>query len=101
MAPQPHLHWKTFEELESSLREFQRIYIAQPAQHRALRDIVIRAKDRARFASRNQKVAPEKRAQKEEMVEWMLVWLDDPSMFSSWVKLRRAAMDRQCTANAP
>ena len=35
--------------------------------------------------------AAEKRAQKEEMVQWMLVWLENPAIFPQWVKLRRAA----------
>ena len=83
------VRWKTLDDLEESLREFQRLYAEDPARRRELRDLVIRAKDRARYASRNPKGAPEKRAEKSEMVEWMLVWLGDPSMFSDWVTLRR------------
>lgn len=26
---------------------------------------------------------------KAEMVEWMLVWLDDPAMFPAWASVRR------------
>jgi len=89
MAPTPHLSWKTLDELEASLREFQRMYAEEPLRRRALRDVVIRTKDRARHASRNPKVSPEKRAEKEEMVQWMLVWLDDPSLCGDWVTLRR------------
>lgn len=85
----PRVQWKTLDELEASLGEFQRMYAEYPAQQRELRRIVIKTKDRARFASRNLKVSPEKRAAKEEMVRWMLVWLDDPSMFADWVALRR------------
>jgi len=95
MAPQPHLHWKNLDELESSLREFQRMYAADPAQRRALREKVIETKDRARFASHNPKVAPDKRAQKAEMVRWMLVWLDDPELFPTWVSLRRQSIARE------
>jgi len=89
MQPAPQIAWKTLDELAASLREFQRLYAEEPAGRRALRDVVIRTKDRARYASKNPKVAAEKRATKEEMVQWMLVWLDDPSMFSDWVMLRR------------
>ena len=84
------VRWKTLDELEASLRELQQLYAEQPAQRRELRDAVIGAKDRARFASRNPKVSAEKRSIKEEMVQWMLVWLDDPAMFGDWVTLRRA-----------
>jgi hypothetical protein len=92
MEAAPHVRWKTLDELEASLREFQRIYDEEPVRRRELRDVVIRTKDRARFASRNPKVSAEKRAAKDEMVQWMLVWLDDPSMFGDWVTLRRAQL---------
>ena len=92
MNAPPRILWKTLDELEASLREFQRMYAASedaPVLRLELRDIVIKAKDRARFAARNPKVSAEKRAAKHEMVQWMLVWLDDPSMFGDWVTLRR------------
>jgi hypothetical protein len=96
MDSPPQIHWKTLDELEASLRDFQRMYEQQPPRRRELWDIVIQAKDRARFASRNPKVAPEKRAAKEEMVQWMLVWLDDPAMFTDWVTLRRGQLRGAC-----
>src|ERR1700720_905241 len=91
------LRWKTLDELEASLRDFERLYEAAldvPGRRSELRAQVIKAKDRARFASRNPKVSAEKRAAKAEMVQWMLVWLDDPSMFGDWVTLRRGQLDR-------
>jgi hypothetical protein len=90
MDPAPRIQWKTFDQLEASLREYQRLYAEEPPRRRELRDVVIRTKDRVRYASRNPKVAADKRAIKEEMVQWMLVWLDDPAMFTAWVQLRRA-----------
>jgi hypothetical protein len=93
MERAPRIQWKTLDELEASLREIERQYAAEPARRCELRDIVIRTKDRARFASRNPKVSAEKRNVKEEMVRWMLVWLDDPSMFGDWVALRRAQLE--------
>jgi hypothetical protein len=92
MAPAPKVAWKTLDELEASLCEFARLYKQDAARRRDLRQAVIKAKDRARFASRNPKAAAEKRAAKEEMVRWMLVWLDDPAMFEDWVKLRRGKL---------
>lgn len=89
MEAKPRVQWKSFDQLEASLCEFQRLYADCPDLRRELRDIVIRTKDRARYASRNPKVAAEKRAIKVEMVEWMLVWLGDPAMFEDWVRLRR------------
>jgi hypothetical protein len=93
MAPKLQIRMKTFDELESGLRRFQQIYVAEPARRRELRDLVIKAKDRARFASRNPKATADKRARKAEMVQWMLVWLDDPSMFGDWAALRRIQME--------
>jgi len=89
----PRLTWKTLDELDAALREFARLYTVEPVRRRALRDVVIKTKDRARYASRNAKVTEEKRAEKAEMVQWMLVWLDDPSNFADWVTLRRDRMN--------
>ena len=41
--------------------------------------------------SRNPKVDREKRKQKEDMVEWMLVWLENPEVFPAWVEARKKA----------
>ena len=53
---------------------------------------VIGAKDRAKFLAANPKTAPEKRAQKEEMAQWMLVWLENPEVFPAWVEVRKRAL---------
>ena len=50
---------------------------------------VIAAKDRARFLARGSKLAPEKRETKEEMAQWMLVWLENPEVFPAWVEARK------------
>ena len=88
----------SFEELEASLRDMHTEYeraIAAGDRTRATacRRAVIQAKDRARLISRNPKVDAEKRRQKEEMVEWMLVWLENPGVFSTWAALKRRALD--------
>ena len=88
----PRVEWKTFDQLEASLRALQQLYTDSHDSRSELRKAVIRAKDRARFAARNPKVAPEKRAEKEEMVRWMLVWLENPLIFTDWIVLRRARL---------
>jgi hypothetical protein len=95
---------KSFDELESSLIAMEREYARSMAEGeavraRACRRVVIDAKDRARLVSRNTKVDPAKRAEKAEMVEWMLVWLENPQIFASWVELRKRA--RNATLPAP
>ena len=87
----------SFEDLEASLLEMEKEYSKSLANNdrkraTACRRAVIQAKDRARLISRNQKVAAEKRRQKAEMVEWMLVWLENPGIFESWVALRKQSL---------
>ena len=84
----------SFEELETSLLEIEREYAramenGDMTRAKLCRRVVIQAKDRARLVSRSKKVDPEKRRQKQEMVEWMLVWLENPGIFESWVRLRK------------
>jgi hypothetical protein len=79
----------TIEDLDASLRQFSEVYASQPHLRRYCRDQVIAAKNRARFASRNDRVEPDKRRMKAEMVEWLLVWLGDPALFPAWASIRR------------
>jgi hypothetical protein len=78
----------TLDELEQSLREFSEIYAMRVDLRRYCRDQVIAAKDRAKWSSRSEKADEEKRRLKSEMADWMLVWLDDPAMFPTWVSAR-------------
>jgi hypothetical protein len=87
--PYRGIETKTLAGLEDSLAAMAELYLQDGAIRKTCRATVIAAKDRTRFASRNQKVDPEKRALKAEMVDWMLVWLGDPDMFSSWVTIRK------------
>jgi hypothetical protein len=76
----------TLEELEASLIELEQVYHqGSPELQRYCRRVVIEAKDHARLASRH----PRHRALKEEMVRWMLVWLENPEVFETWARLRR------------
>lgn len=77
----------TLEELEESLRGMLRVYqqaldSGDKESARYCRRQVIAAKDRAKFLAK-------KHPAKQEMVEWMLVWLGDPGMFPPWVEARR------------
>ena len=86
----------TLEELEKSLVELQHVYAeAMEAGNRDraryCRRQVIAAKDRARFLARNPRTPAAKKAQKEEMAQWMLVWLENPEVFPTWVDARKRA----------
>lgn len=71
----------SFNDLRDSLLELSRVYAERSDLQRYCRDQVIAAKDRARWTSGKKPIMT-------EMVEWMLVWLDDPSMFPQWVEIR-------------
>ena len=87
----------TFDELEQSLRELGRVFADATStgdreRARYARRQVIAAKDRARFLADNPRTAPDKQGQKQEMVQWMLVWLDNPLVFPAWVDARKRAL---------
>ena len=92
-APWKGVAQHSLDELERSLRELTDVYQARPDLHRSCRQVVIEAKDRARWLSRSARIDEEKRRVKAEMTEWMLVWLGDPAVFPSWVALRRVKME--------
>jgi hypothetical protein len=80
-----------FEDLERTLVALAREYDTSDAMHRrALRNIVIGAKDRARFSAERSK-DDAKKAIKEEMLLWMRTWLENPALFAAWVALRKKA----------
>jgi hypothetical protein len=94
-APYGGVRQRSFEELAASLAEMGRAYQEALERNRIdkahlCRMTVIEAKDHARLASKNPRVAEDKRRQKAEMVEWMLVWLENPPIFPLWSKLRMA-----------
>ena len=44
---------------------------------------------RAEMIARNHKVEPEKRAEKEEIMQWFKVWLETPDAFFDWLEVRK------------
>ena len=84
----------TFAELEESLGEMLAVYRAADRERaRYCRRQVIAAKDRAKFLAGNVRTPPEKCAEKEEMAQWMLVWLENPEVFPAWVEARKRARE--------
>ena len=84
----------TFEELEQSLVAMEKVYReAMAAGNRELarycRRQVIQAKDHARLAARSGKATADRKRLKEEMVQWMLVWLENPGVFEAWAGIRK------------
>ncbi len=84
----------SFAELERTLEAIGREYAGAVAagnapRAQACRRAVITAKDHARFALR--KLTGAAREAKEEMALWMLTWLENPGVFSTWLALRKKA----------
>lgn len=76
----------TPENLERTLLQLENQYSAGDREiKRACRALVIRAKDHARFALA-------KKPEKEEMILWMMTWLENPSAFPLWLDLRKRAL---------
>jgi hypothetical protein len=78
--------------LERTLVALQHDYDSADAEERRkCRALVITAKDHARWALRREGIEPARKAIKEEMLLWMLTWLENPALFSSWVAIRKRA----------
>ena len=95
--PYAGIRQHTFEELEQSLVDVLEVYrAALSAGHRDraryCRRQVIAAKDRAKWTAITPRTNPEKRTQKEEMAQWMLVWLENPEVFPAWVDARKKSV---------
>ena len=91
-APWCGVNAHSFDQLEACLCGLSRVYAERAELQHYCRHQVIAAKDRARWISKSVNVDAGRRAMKAEMVEWMLVWLDDPALFPAWVGLRRPNM---------
>lgn len=73
----------SLENLEHTLGRLVVEYEAgDAATKRACRQLVIRAKDHARYTLA-------KRPEKGEMVLWMITWLENPAAFAVWLGLRK------------
>ncbi len=89
--PYAGIRQHTLEELEAPLREMLEVYRESNAagereRARYCRRQVIAAKDRAKFLV-------QRNPGKEEMVQWMLVWLENPEIFPAWVEARRTQLN--------
>jgi hypothetical protein len=82
------------DELETSLLALLNEYDeceGDPSKRVAIRALIITAKDHARWATKRAREASKEEAvsNKEEMVLWMITWLENPPVFRQWIRLRR------------
>jgi hypothetical protein len=83
-------------ELARTLTALQAEYVAahdDGARRHRIRSLVIESKTHAQFAAR-------RKPEKQEMVQWMLVWLENPSLFDTWAKLRLRSIVESETGGA-
>ncbi|MEO6587900.1 MAG: hypothetical protein ABIP06_01115 [Pyrinomonadaceae bacterium] len=60
---------------------------------RLVRDVGQKGKQRAQMIAGNERVEQQKRAEKNEIAEWFILWLQSPEIFENWVQLRRNSKD--------
>jgi hypothetical protein len=92
------LKFSDFKQTLGSLRQLENLrkkFVAEDDREglRLMREIALKGKNRASMISKNERVAPEKRAEKQEIVEWFTIWLQNPEVFESWVTLRQNSPD--------
>ncbi len=92
------LKFSDFKQTLNSLRRLENLrrkFIAENDREglRRMREVALKGKRRAQMISKNEKVAPEKRAEKQEIAEWFTIWLQSPEVFENWIVLRKKSLD--------
>jgi hypothetical protein len=88
------VHFHDLEAAEASLSDMTREYETARAAGDKLRAedcrrAVRKGKDRLKLILRRSNLSAQKRKEKQELLEWFLVWLEAPPLFPAWVELRR------------
>ncbi len=96
------VHFRDSEAAASSLLDLAREYALAREKGDGLRQqdcrcVVRHAKDRLKLHLGRRELSDEQRAEKQELLEWFLVWLETPELFPQWLELRRAASARGAT----
>jgi len=94
------LHFATLEEaemclvrLDELLRKFRGEH-ERTAVERVL-EVARLGRRRAEMVARNPRVDAQKRAEKEEILQWFKIWLDTPDAFFDWLEMRKQSQDFQ------
>lgn len=93
------VHFRDAEAAAASLIDLAREYTGARENGDGLRRqdcrrAVRHAKDRLKLHLRRPGLSDEQRAEKEELLQWFLVWLETPELFPQWIELRRTASTR-------
>ena len=90
------LHFATLAEAEATLRRLDGLWrearaAGDGARTARILELAREGRRRAQMIAGNRRVAPEKRAEKEEIRQWFRVWLETPEAFFDWLELRKRA----------
>jgi hypothetical protein len=94
------LHFATLEDAEMSIVRLDELYRKfksedeKAAVERVL-EVARLGRRRAEMIARNHKVDAQKRAEKEEVMQWFKVWLETPDAFFDWLEIRKTSADFQ------
>jgi hypothetical protein len=94
------LHFANLEDAEVCIMRLDELYRKfkeedeRAAVERTL-EVARMGRRRAEMIARNHKVEPEKRAEKEEIMQWFKVWLETPDLFFDWLEARKASPEFQ------
>ncbi len=94
------LHFSTLDEaemclvrLDELLRKFQAARDRNEIER--VREVALLGRRRAEMIARNHKVAPDKRAEKQEVARWFGIWLETPDAFFEWLEVRKRSPEFQ------
>ncbi len=92
------LKFSDFRQTVLSIRQMENLrkkFVADDDREglRLMREIALKGKNRALMIAKNERVAPNKRAEKQEIAEWFTIWLQNPEVFENWVTLRQNSPD--------
>ena len=92
------LHFATLADAEICIMRLDELYrkFHQEKEHAATERVLEVARlgrRRAEMIARNHKVENEKRAEKEEIMQWFKVWMETPGAFFDWLEARKASPD--------
>lgn len=92
------LRFQNFEQALKSIRNLENLrrkFLAEGDKKglNLVRQTAMKGKERASMIARNQKISPQKRAEKSEIAEWFRIYLESPSVFDEWIEVRIASED--------
>ncbi len=94
------LHFASLEDAEMCIVRLDELFrkFKEDGEHSAAErvlEIARLGRRRSEMIARNHKVDPEKRAEKEEIMQWFKVWLETPDAFFDWLEVRKTSPDFQ------